>query len=128
MTSHLSDANLLLWLDGGLRPDAVRDGRAHLAACQACRERWQVLSAVDGRVRELELEGSWVTDIRHDRERTRLAQRLTDDRPRVQWWARLDAQIGRPLGVAAALLLLALATLTLLNVPGRSTPGATDVA
>lgn len=125
MTHHLSDAELLLLLDGEPGARAARDSRTHLAACAPCLERWQALSAVDGRVRDLNLEGSWVASVRHARERTRLEQRLTHDARGVRPWAVLQAVAG-PLGVAA-LLLLAIAMLTLLNARGPFAPTVADI-
>lgn len=127
MSSHLSDADLLLLLDGEPRAEAGRRARAHLTVCAPCLERWQALSAFDGRVRDMDLDGAWVASVRHERERTRLEQQLTDAAPRVRRWAGLQAQVARPLGVAAALLLLAMASLTLLTVPGPSTPLVVNV-
>ncbi len=121
MSNHLSDADLLLLLDGGLQAEAERQARAHLPACAPCLERWQALSAIDSQVRDMDLEGAWVASVRHEGERTRLEGQLVDAAPRVRRWAGLPAQAVRPLAVAAALLLLAVASLTLLTAPGPST-------
>lgn len=128
MTSHLSDADLLLLLDADLHAEATHDARAHLSACASCLARWQALSAFDGRVRNMDLEAAWVASVRHEGERTRLEQRLVDDAPRARRWAGLRAQVARPLAVAAALVLLAIASLTLLTSPGTAPTGVDTVS
>lgn len=128
MIGHLSDADLLLLLDAEPESETVRQSRAHLSACAPCLARWQTLSAADSRVRDMAPEGAWAAGVRHARERTRLEQRLTDE-PRPGRWAGLPAQVARPLGVAAVLLLLATASLALLTVAGGpSTPDVDSVS
>lgn len=117
MNPHLSDADLLTLLDADASGEDAPSAHAHLASCAACLARWCALSAADASVRGMHDDEAWAAGIRRERERTRLADRLSTSAPRRDRWFPVTVRNAWA-GAGAAVLLLAFAIAALVNVPG----------
>lgn len=122
--AHLSDEQVLLWLDGELRPEQAEAVMQHLEACWSCRGRKQAIEQGIADVVEFHSTTSAASLLHTDSARANFilrlqavarADRRPQARPPARWKNRLlDRLVTHQLSLtAAALILCALATLGL---------------
>ena len=105
-SQHLSDEEILQFIDNELPASRAKRLHEHVAACPKCRERQASIEGTLNNLSEFYISERTESGSMAARSRTLLQEQLMEDRKRHSFWRRCIAVGYLPLPIAAAIVLV----------------------